>query len=56
MIAARTTIHAAEPAPRRDLVGKLLLTGIEWTDQRPGLMFAGMGVCWVLCVLLENLL
>jgi hypothetical protein len=56
MIAARTTTQAAEPAPRRDLVGKLLLTGIEYTNARPWIGFAAMAACWVLCVLLENAL
>jgi hypothetical protein len=35
MITARTTTQAAEPAPRRDLVGKLLLTGMDWTNANP---------------------
>lgn len=41
MIAARTTSQAAEPAPRRDLVGKLLLTGIGWTDKHPAFGIVG---------------
>ena len=55
MIAARTTTQAADPAPGRDLVGRLLLTGIEHTDARPWLGFAGMAAVYVLFVLLEQL-
>jgi len=55
VIAARTTTQAADPAPGRDLVGRLLLTGIEHTDARPWLGFAGMAAVYVLFVLLEQL-
>lgn len=47
MTAARTA--------RRDLVGRLLLTGIEHASA-PWIGFAGMAACWVLCAVLENLL
>jgi len=55
MIAARTTTHQAEPAPRRDLVGRLLLTGIEHTDARPWIGGVGMALVYVLFVALEQL-
>lgn len=41
MIAARTTTQAAERAPRRDLVGKLLLTGMDWTNKHPAFGIVG---------------
>ena len=41
---------------RRDLVGRLLLTGIERTDARPWIGFAGLAACLVLCGVLEQLL
>lgn len=53
MIAARIARQDAEPAPRRDLIGTLLLTGIEWTDARPGLMLACVGALIVLAGVLE---
>lgn len=56
MIAARTTTQAAEPTPRRDLVGKLLLTGIEHTDARPWIGIVGMVVMVVVAGVLEGLL
>jgi len=40
---------------RRDLVGRLLLTGVEHASA-PWIGFAGMAACWVLCAVLENLL
>lgn len=54
MIAARATSQAAEQ-PERDLVGKLLLTGIEYTDAHPWIGFVGMAAAYALFVLLENL-
>lgn len=45
----------AAPTPRRDLVGFLLLAGIEHRSA-PWIGFAGMAACWVLCVILENVL
>ncbi|WP_323141314.1 hypothetical protein [Massilia phyllosphaerae] len=56
MIAARTTTQAAAPAPRRDLVGKLLLTGIEYSDARPWIGAAGLIAMYVLAGVLEQLL
>ena len=56
MIAARTTTQAAEPAPRRDLVGKLLLTGIGYTDARPWIGAAGLVLMYVLAGVLEQYL
>lgn len=53
MIAARIARQDAEPAPRRDLIGTLLLTGIEWTDARPGLMLACVGALIVLAGVVE---
>jgi hypothetical protein len=45
MTAARITHRQhAEPAPRRDVIGWLLLTGIRWTDGRPWFGFVGMAV------------
>lgn len=55
MIATTARHQQATPTPRRDLVGFLLLTGIERTNARPWVGFAGMAACWVLCVILENL-
>lgn len=46
----------AATAIRRDLVGRLLLTGIDYTNARHWIGFAGMAACWALCVALENLL
>jgi len=40
---------------RRELVGRLLLIGIEHASA-PWIGFAGMAVCWVLCAVLEGLL
>lgn len=57
MIATTATTarrQQAAPAPRRDPVGFLLLTGIERTNARPWVGFAGMAACWVLCVLLGD--
>jgi len=56
MIAARTTTQAAAPAPRRDLVGKLLLTGIEHTDACPWIGAAGLVAMIVVAGVLEQLL
>ena len=56
MIAARTTTQAADPAPGRDLVGRLLLTGIEHTDARPWLAGVGMAAVYVLFVLLQQVM
>jgi hypothetical protein len=54
MITARTTTQAAEQ-PERDLVGKLLLTGMPHTDARPWIAGVGMAAVYVLFVLLEQL-
>jgi hypothetical protein len=46
MIAARIA--------RRDPIRFLLLTGIDVTNARPWIGFAGMAACWIVAVLLEN--
>lgn len=57
MIAAHTARRQqAAPAPRRDPIAFLLLSGIDTTNGRPWIGFAGMAACWVLCVALEHLL
>lgn len=57
MIAARIARQEqAEPAPRRDLIGTLLLGGVEWTDRHPVVMFAALGALIVLAGVLEGLL
>lgn len=53
MTAARIARQAA--APRRDPIGFLLLTGMDFTNARPWIGFAGLAVCWIAAVLLENL-
>ncbi len=55
MIAARIARRQAAPAPRRDPIRFLLLTGIDATNARPWIGFAGMAACWALCIALEHL-
>jgi len=56
MTAARIARHQAPAQPeRRDLVGRLLLTGMSHTNARPWIGFAGMAAVYVLYALLENL-
>jgi len=40
---------------RRDLVGRLLLTGMPYTNARPWIGFAGMAAVYALYALLESL-
>jgi len=57
MIAARIARHLAPAQPeRRDLVGRLLLIGIEQTDARPWLGFVGMAAVYVLFVVLQQVM
>lgn len=44
MIAAHIARPTIEPAPRRDFIGRLLLTGMPYTDARPWIGFVGMAV------------
>ena len=56
MIATSIVHHQAPAQPdRRDLVGRLLLTGMSHTNARPWIGFAGMAAVYVLYALLENL-
>ena len=54
MIAARIARQDAEPAPRRDFIGKLLFWKLEECEQRPGLMFSALGVLIMLAGVLEK--
>lgn len=57
MIAARIARQEqAEPAPRRDLIGTLLLGEIEWTDASPWFGAAGLAVTAVVYCCLQGLL
>ena len=59
-----TVINSAGAPPRtyagtdnrRDLVGRLLLTGIEHTDSRPWIGFVGLAVTIIVAGVLEQLL
>jgi hypothetical protein len=58
MIVARTA-HLArydEPTPRRGVIGHLLLGGIEYTNARPWIGFAGLALTIVAGGVLERLL
>jgi hypothetical protein len=55
VIAVRTTTQAAEQT-ERDLVGRLLLAGIEHTNARPWIAGVGMAAVYVLFVLLQQVM
>ena len=52
MIAAR--IARQDAAPRRDIIGFLLLHRIEVTDRNPGVMLACVGALIVLAGVMEQ--
>ena len=54
MIAARIA-RRQERTSERDLIGSLLFWKMDWCEQRPGLMFAAIGVLIVLAGVLEVL-
>lgn len=57
MTIARIASRLAPAQPERhDLVGRLLLAGIEHTDARPWLGFAGMAAVYVLFVVLQQVM
>lgn len=55
MIATRTAplAHHDEPAPRRGVIGTLLLAGIERTDANPWIGAAGLAVSILIVGVLE---
>jgi hypothetical protein len=48
--------RSAEPAPRRDPIGFLLLYRMEWCERHPGVMFAALGALIVLAGVLEKVM
>ena len=52
MIAALIS-RRQERTPERDVIGEILFWKLDWCEQRPGLMFAAIGVLIVMAGVLE---